>query len=121
MGASIWEGGKAAALIEAVNSVTGAIVAGELAPIEVTGTTPTVVALAGRRYIAGELTSLDFTPCSDGMCDIIFTSGATATVLTLPQTGVTMPDGFQVEANKTYELNFLDGMGVAQSWPTASS
>lgn len=100
-----------------LDNIAAAIVSGQLAPVTVTGTTATIVAEAGKRYICGELTELTFTPPAEGITDIIFTSGTTATVFNpLPQNGVIMPDGFVVEANKKYEFNFLDRMGVVQSW-----
>ena len=102
-----------------LDNIAAAIVSGQLAPVTVTGTTATIVAEAGKRYICGELTELTFTPPSEGITDIIFTSGTTATVLTLlPANGVTMPDGFSVESGKKYEFNFLDRLGVVQSWTT---
>lgn len=47
---------------------------------------------------------------------IRFHSGSTATVLTIPS-AITMPDGFEVEANKTYEINVLDGYALVAEWP----
>ena len=46
-----------------------------------------------------------------------FTSGSTATVLTVPNT-LHMPDGFAVEANKRYEINVSDGYALVASWST---
>ena len=83
--------------------------------VEVTGRTPTITAQANTRYVCGELDTLDFTPSATGICDVIFTSGTTATVLTLPST-VKMPSGFSVAADTVYELNFLAGLGVYQTW-----
>lgn len=85
--------------------------------VQVEGTTPTITALSGVRYICGEVATLDITPCATGICDIVFTSGSTATVLTLPST-VKFPDGeFIPETNTTYEINILNGIyGVAVSW-----
>lgn len=45
----------------------------------------------------------------------IFTSGATATTLTLPAT-VLQPDGFTVEANHVYEVSILENCMTAQGW-----
>lgn len=83
----------------------------------VEGTTPTITALSGVRYVCGEVATLDFTPCVSGICDVVFTSGSTPTVVTLPNT-VKFPDGsFTAEANKTYEINILDGVyGVVMAW-----
>lgn len=85
--------------------------------VTVSGTTPTITALSGVRYICGEVSTLDITPCASGICDIVFTSGSTATVLTLPST-VKFPDGaFTPEANTTYELNIMDGVyGAVMAW-----
>lgn len=85
--------------------------------VQVTGTTPTITALSGVRYVCGEVATLDITPCASGICDIVFTSGSTATVLTLPNT-VKFPDGaFTPEANMTYELNIMDGVyGAVMAW-----
>ena len=47
-----------------------------------------------------------------------FTSGSTATVLTVPNT-VKWPDWFSgtLEANRVYEINIMDGIyGVVMSW-----
>jgi hypothetical protein len=60
--------------------------------VQVSGTTPTITALSGVRYVCGEVSTLDITPCATGICDIVFTSGSTATVLTLPNT-VKFSDG----------------------------
>lgn len=71
-------------------------------------------------YFTGTLTALTIVLNTAGSGVIphyhfSFDSGSIAVSLTLPQT-VTMPSGFQVEANKTYEIDILDGYGVAQSW-----
>lgn len=85
--------------------------------VTVSGTTPTIMALSGVRYVCGEVSTLDITPCVSGICDVIFTSGSTATILTLPNT-VKFPDGtFTPEANTTYELNIMDGIyGAVMAW-----
>ena len=85
--------------------------------VAVSGTTPTITALSGFRYVCGEVSTLDITPCVSGICDIFFISGSTATVLTLPNT-VKFPDGaFTPEANTAYEINILDGVyGAVMAW-----
>lgn len=85
--------------------------------VTVSGATPAITALSGVRYVCGEVSTLDITPCVSGICDIVFTSGSTATVLTLPNT-VKFPDGaFTPEANTTYEINILDGVyGAVMAW-----
>ena len=86
--------------------------------VSVSGTTPTIVAKSGIRYVCGEVLSLDFTPSTTGICDVVFTSGSTATVLTVPST-IKWANGFDptsLDANTTYELNIMDGLGVASAW-----
>lgn len=92
---------------------------GALSVVTVSGTTPSITAADNTRYICGEITSLSFTPCASGICDVRFTSGTAVTVLTLPST-VKMPDWFDpmsLEANVTYEINIVDGVyGAVMSW-----
>lgn len=84
--------------------------------VNVSGTTPTITAESNTRYICGEVTSLSFTPSATGICSVVFTSGSTVTVLTLPQT-VMMPEWFEVEANHTYEISIADGVyGAVMVW-----
>lgn len=86
--------------------------------VSVSGATPTIVAKSGIRYVCGEVASLDFTPCAIGICDVVFTSGTTPTVLTIPST-IKWANGFDpssLDANTTYELNIMDGLGVAVGW-----
>ena len=90
--------------------------------VTVTGSTPSITALPGIRYVCGECATLDITLPASGIVDVVFESGATATVLTItPPTGVTVKwaNGFDptsLEANTTYEINIADGLGVAASW-----
>ena len=85
----------------------------------VSGTSPTITAESNTMYVCGEVTSLSFTPCASGICDVRFTSGSTVTVLTIPNT-VKFPNSFDptsLETNKIYEINILDGVyGVVTSW-----
>ena len=88
---------------------------------EVSGTTPTITGQANYRYICGEVTTLSITPPSAGAIDVLFTSGSTATVLTLPNT-VKLPSWFDytnLDVNTTYELLISDGVyGSVMSWAT---
>lgn len=76
---------------------------------------------AGVRYIYGELLSLTIVSVpEDATVDILFDSGSTATVLVLPQTGVTLPEWFDptdLQTNTRYELNFADGNLLVSCWP----
>lgn len=88
----------------------------------VTGTTPTITALPGVRYVCGEVATLDITLPASGVVDVVFESGSTPTVLTItPPSGVTLKwaNGFDptsLDADTTYEINICDGLGVAAQW-----
>ena len=92
----------------------------------VSGTTPTITALAGVQYVCGECATLDITLPASGIVDVVFESGSTATVLTVtPPTGVTSvlwPDGFDptsLDASTIYEINILDGrLAEVGKWAT---
>lgn len=95
------------------------------APVSVSGSTPSITAKSGVRYICGECSTLSITAPASGCIDVLFTSGSTATVLTVSsaKTGVSAikwAGGFDptsLEANTTYEVNILDGeFGVVGSW-----
>ena len=84
----------------------------------ITGTSVTITGQPNTRYVCGEVLSISITPPSVGTIDVMFTSGSTVAVLTLPNT-VKMPEWWEgVEANYTYELVITDGVyaGVS-SWP----
>ncbi len=78
----------------------------------------TVAAQPDTIYEYGELEELEVTEVPDGkdITVIIFTSGDDPTVLTLPDS-VNMPDSFEVDANKRYELNIMGGYGLSSEWP----
>ena len=93
------------------------------APETVSGSTPSITAKAGVRYICGECSTLDITVPSSGIIDVVFQSGSTPTVLTVtPPTGMTMKwsNGFDptsLDANTTYKINIMDGIyGVVGTW-----
>lgn len=69
-------------------------------------------------FIYPEMATLIVTCPNDGICGFRFTSGSTATELTI--NGAVMSDGFIVEANKIYEINILNGYGVYTSWSVSS-
>ena len=92
------------------------------APEIVSGTTPSITAKAGVRYICGEVATLTIVVPASGIIDVTFDSGSTPTVLTVtPPTGMTMrwigDDPTALEANKHYEVNIMDGCnGMVVSW-----
>lgn len=84
--------------------------------VNLSGTQITQVGADNTFYVCGELTELTFTAPSVGITMIRFTSGTTPTVLTV--NGVTSwmydndPTAASLEANKTYDINVLNGIGV---------
>ena len=86
--------------------------------VAVSGTTPTIVAKSGIRYVCGEVSTLDITLPQSGIVDVVFESGSMATVLTITGT-VKWANGFDptsLDANTTYEINIMDGLGVCCAW-----
>ena len=85
----------------------------------VTGTDPVIVGVGNHRYLCGEVATIDITPSATGVVDVIFTSGTTPAVLTLPST-VQMPDWFDatdLAAETVYEINIADGVwGAVMMW-----
>lgn len=89
---------------------------GEQDVIHVTGSNPVINGVSGTRYICGEVSTITINPPAQGIVDVMFESGSTVAILTMPQT-VKMPAGFAVEANKIYQINILDGIyGTVMSW-----
>lgn len=90
--------------------------AGRVLVVNVPGTDPVITANANARYVCGEVSTVSFTPPASGIAELIFTSGSSVAVLTLPGT-VRMPDWFMVEPNRTYEISIMDGVfGAVMSW-----
>ena len=85
----------------------------------VSGTTVTITGESNARYICGEVATITITPPATGTLIVRFTSGSTATVLTLPNT-VKMPvwfDSTSLEEDTIYELSITDGVyGAVMSW-----
>ncbi len=96
--------------------------------VVVTGTTPTINALPGIRYVCGEVATIDITLPASGVVNVVFTSGSTPTVLAItPPTGQTVKwaNGFDptaLEADTTYELSIADGStGIATMYGPESA
>ena len=105
-----------------VNSVAVASYAQPLTDkVSVSGTSVTQALDADKMYVFGEVTALTVTLNTSSDSSHVheyhfrFTSGTTATTLTLPS-GVTMPSDFTVEASKTYEISIVDGYGAYVAW-----
>lgn len=83
-------------------------------------TTPTITPEDNHIYNCGELASLTINnPPAQGAYSIVFTSGSTATVTTIPTTILGLED-FAPEANTLYELNVLDNRAVVGSWAVSA-
>lgn len=84
----------------------------------VSGTTPTITGQANTRYVCGEVSTISITPPANGSCIVRFTSGTTATVMTVPNT-VKWPDWFDataLESNTVYEVCIEDGVYGGAIW-----
>ena len=94
-----------------------AITAMETGGIEVAGTTPSITAQAGRRYVctAAAVAELTLVVPDSGVIAVRFASGTTATLLTVtPPAGKTLqwPGWFNpdsLEAGAVYEISIEDG------------
>ena len=92
--------------------------------VAVAGSTPSITGAAGTRYVCGEVSTLTVTFPSSGDVEVIFESGATATVLTVtPPSGVTAIkwtgnfDPTSLDANTVYDIIVTDGKyGVSAKW-----
>lgn len=98
----------------AIKSMLG-ITGGGMNIVSLTGTQITQVGADNTFYVCGELTELTFTAPAVGITMIRFTSGTTPTVLTVNgATGWMFGfDTTALEANKVYDLSFLNGLGCA--------
>lgn len=86
------------------------------------GATASITAEDNAIYTYGELTSLTITDSAQNISFCVdFTSGSTATVLTVPS-GYKAPGGdLTPEAGKTYELNVRNGKAVLTAFEAVSS
>ena len=85
--------------------------------VNVDGTDPVIVGVANTRYICGTVSTISITPPQSGIIDVLFTSGSSVAVVTLPNT-VKMPDWYEVQTERIYEINIMDGVyGSVMSWP----
>ena len=85
----------------------------------VSGSTPSLTCLPNVRYNCGEVSTISITPPASGTCDVFFTSGSTAAVLTIPNT-VKFPSWFVstvLDTNTIYEIIITDGVyGSVMTW-----
>lgn len=115
--------------VSSVNGKTGAVMltaedvgaAEAETVVAVSGATPTITPAANTVYHCGELTSLTISnPPATGVYSIVFTSGATATTTTFPETILGLED-FAAGANTMYEINVLDNRAVVGSWAVTAN
>lgn len=93
----------------------------ETTVITVSGSTVDITPLGNHDYHCGELTALTITdPPAQGIYSIVFTSGSTPTVTTIPAS-IIFQEAFAAAANTRYEINVLDGYAVVGAWPTGVS
>ena len=84
--------------------------------VNLSGTQITQVGADNVFYVCGELTELTFSAPAVGITMIRFTSGTTPTVCTINGVTKWMYDfdpTTDIEASKTYDINVLNGIGVA--------
>ena len=86
---------------------------------EVSGANPSIVGMPNVRYVCGTVSTLTLTPPASGSMVVRFSSGSTATILTVPNT-VKFPVWFDytaLETNTTYEIIITDEVyGGVMSW-----
>jgi hypothetical protein len=90
------------------------------APESKSGTTVSITAKSGIRYVCGEVATLDIVVPASGLFEVDFESGSTATVLTTTGATVTWPAWFDptsLEADTLYEISIQDGRGLVATWP----
>lgn len=78
----------------------------------ITDTDPDITGTDNTRYVCGVVDTISITPPETGIIDVIFESGDTPTVLTIPET-VLFPawfDATSLQSNTIYEFNILDGV-----------
>ena len=95
--------------------ITGGAVTNTYAPATdvISGTAVSIAAVENHRYVCSdEVLTLSITPAANGVTDVLFASGSTPTVLTLPNTVVlpTWFDATALETNTVYEISILDGV-----------
>ena len=102
----------------AIQSMLG-VSTGAILIENVSGGTPTLTCLPNVRYMCGEVSTLSITPPASGSCEVIFESGSTATLLTVPNTVKFPPwfDATALETGKIYDIIITDGVyGAVMSW-----
>ena len=121
----------AAAVTSAIGDMSAAQVASVISDLSVqaipttetvSGSTPTIAAEDNHIYSCGELSTLTITDSAQNISFTVdFTSGATATTITVPA-GYKAPGGdLTPEASKAYELNVRNGKAVLTAFEAVSA
>ena len=104
----------------AIRSMLGIDASGTLIET-VSGTTPSITGVPNTTYQCGEVATISITPPANGTIDVIFTSGSTAAVLTVPNT-VKLPawfDATSLDTDTIYEIMITNGVyGSVMTWAT---
>lgn len=102
---------------------TAAIEVAQPDAVSVSGSNVTIVGQKNKRYVCGEVTSINIMPVSSGITDVIFESGETPATLSVPA-GVVWPtwfDATSLSASTTYEVSIQDGQyGAVQFWTVSA-
>ena len=84
--------------------------------VTITGTSPSISINDNTIYTCSStLTSLTLTDTNNKDFSVIFTSGVTPTVLTVPS-NLHLPDQFEVDSDTRYELNVSNNYAVIGAW-----
>ena len=116
-----WDGSK----WEALGGISGQDGFSPTPRVQMTLSDTTPSLEANKFYVFPEMATLTptfVTPTDNSIINeyhFIFTSGATATTLTLPAS-VLQPDGFTVEVNHVYEVSILENCMTAQGWAVSA-
>lgn len=104
----------------AIRSMLGIDASGTLIET-VSGTTPAITGVPNTTYQCGEVSTMSITPPANGTVSVIFTSGSTATTLTVPNT-VKFPawfDATSLDTDTIYEIMITNGVyGSVMTWAT---
>lgn len=102
--------------------------ADKMEQVDILSATPTITVQDNKFYVCDETQTSLTIPMIDAELTgsgqtsdppsfiVRFNSGATPTELTITDQ-IVMPDGFEVEANKTYEINVVRWYALVSEWP----
>jgi len=110
---------QAQAVLDDIEEYEEIIDAGGIIVETISDTSPEIIGERNHRYVCGEVEEISIVPPSEGIMDVVFTSGTIPADLTIPST-VLMPEWFDstaLDADTIYEINIMDGIyGVVAMW-----